>query len=143
MPHDCLARVKSRLPSQPLLAGQDFPAGFGQSRGYCLKVFCLVGWPFLHPLARESRFYFFLSFLTSAPFGISGLPASLAPSLRIYEREKKTGNLPPYCCLGPKASSQSDFSPPFSLLMFVLYIMSHGFVVLRVHLARSRSPIII
>lgn len=69
----------------------------------------------------------------SAPFGISGLLASLAPSLRYMrqKKKKKKDRALTMLLLRSQGPSQCVLSPSFGLPMFVLYIMSQGFVALR------------
>lgn len=56
------------------------------------------------------------------PADISGLPASLAPSLGNTKKKENPENVLLCCSLGPKVDSQSAFSLPFRVLLCLFYL---------------------
>lgn len=125
----CLVTVlwewKSRLSPCSLLVGAALkiptpPSVWVEYSIYCLEVFCFDRLPFSWSLSRQSRF---LSVLVS----ISGLQAHSAPRVGYTCKSERKRYSPPCHSLYCKISRWFAFFLPFSLLIFVLYIMSRIF----------------
>lgn len=97
MPRDSLARASPVSPLSLCWPGRPSLCCLAVVQQLLSKVFlpCQAGLFFILWLERAGIFVLFCFVLMSAPFGISGLLASLAPSLR-YMRQKKKKRQGPY-----------------------------------------------
>lgn len=121
---------KSRHSTWPLLLVMGdraavFSVVFGLSRAIVIWKFSVsLECPFPRPLARESGI--FLRQFLSAPFGISGLPASLAPGLGYMRlKENPVNSLPYHFLVSGSVASQPSLH--LSESSYVSYIISRGF----------------
>lgn len=84
---------------------------------------------FLGLLARQRRLL--LEFFLLVPISLSGLPASLAPSLGKMRQKENPGDSPPCCSSSPKFHSQSPFFYLSESSYVVFHVTSSMTVVLR------------
>lgn len=89
---------------------------------HCLKVFCLIrmsiSWSF-----GQNQQVFNESFILSASFDISGLPAfSVSSTEYMGQRKENPGNSPPCCYPGAEVPSQFALSATFIVFLCLFYM---------------------